>query len=83
MVEIKRTCDRCGKQYSLNKGYIFHGPKSDGIVTGFTFLAMRTYVVHCKDLCDDCISDLIKWYYGPDQLDPSSKIEARRTKDHE
>lgn len=67
MTRTTLICDRCNKRYYRNKAYPCWGPDSSKKaqkVTGFSLIGMRSYPVNHRDLCDDCIKDLIDWYNG-------------------
>lgn len=53
MIVINRICDR-------NHAYAFDGPRKKGTVTGFSLMANRKYLINIKDLCDECITELIR-----------------------
>lgn len=65
-------CDRCGYSYKRNSKFKCWGPNnkknSVPIATGFSLIGMRSYPINYRDLCDNCIEDLIKWYGKAEDL---------------
>lgn len=87
MVHISRICDRCRKEFARNEAYAFDGPRKEGTLTGFSFMANRKYLVDIKDLCDECVSDLIDWFYAEQSIDeyihrrPEGGFDDERSED--
>lgn len=61
------VCDRCGRKF--NK----YSPKTNIGITNVVYKEDQIYVRNsdpCKDLCDDCQRDLLRWFYpDKDQTD--------------
>ena len=53
-----KKCDMCGSYYDENK-MMYHGVRMKGIC-----LELESGCRGYKDLCDDCLKNIIKWFDG-------------------